>query len=279
MTTRRLHRYCARPPYAHLVLPVILSLFMILIVAVAQTGQTVFFYSSETNINNFSSLKVEFDTYLRKYGVFQFQPFSDRETFEQFASGDPAGVYLVSSWHYKSLREKIPIRPVLVGVSRGRSTQRRVLTSDAALGGLADLKGKTIASSGSELYTRDLLAEMLGDETLLKTVHILAVPKDIDALLAVGFKMADAALTTENSLVKLSGLNPVHHAALKVVATSEETLLPIVATREGSGATVEALLGFLEEMGIRHEGSQRLKMLGLDRWKRLGPVEERILNR
>jgi len=48
---------------------------------------TVYFYSSETNINNFKSLKMEFDKYLSRFGTYEFQPFSNREDFGQHNRG------------------------------------------------------------------------------------------------------------------------------------------------------------------------------------------------
>ena len=37
---------------------------------------TIYFYNSETTINNFKSLKMEFDRYLGKFGPYAFQTFS-----------------------------------------------------------------------------------------------------------------------------------------------------------------------------------------------------------
>ena len=95
----------------------------------ASPKYTLYFYSSETNINNYSSLKAEFDLYLSTQGDYRFQPFCDRETFELFISDNQDGVFLLSSWHYQQLKERVPMEPVLVGLSKNRATQKRVLTT------------------------------------------------------------------------------------------------------------------------------------------------------
>ncbi|MGZ8245900.1 MAG: hypothetical protein ACXWT9_20065, partial [Methylomagnum sp.] len=87
--------------------------------AIAATDPTIFFYNPETSIDNFATLKTEFDTYLAGQGGYTFQPYSDRATFEQALSGKPEGVYLLSSWHYSQLNAKIPLEPVLVGTAKG----------------------------------------------------------------------------------------------------------------------------------------------------------------
>ena len=57
--------------------------FCVAIYTFAVSNATIYFYSTETNINNFKSLKMEFDRYLSKLGSFEFQPFIAKETFEK----------------------------------------------------------------------------------------------------------------------------------------------------------------------------------------------------
>jgi len=68
------------------------------------------FYSSETNINNFKSLKMEFDAYLSKFGSYEFQPFDNRENFEKHIREQKKFVILVSGWHYGKIRTDYGIR-------------------------------------------------------------------------------------------------------------------------------------------------------------------------
>lgn len=136
----------------------------------AASKQTIYFYNPETNINNFASLKISFDTYLAKFGNYQFQPFDEKETFESSLLQDNQSVYLLSSWHYQLLRDRLALQPVLVGVYKGRATQKKILAVRRDITDVSELSGKTVACSGSKQYTENLLAEMLGGKakTFLK---------------------------------------------------------------------------------------------------------------
>ncbi len=250
--------------------------------AFSNSKYTIYFYNPEININNFASLKSEFDKYLSGYGPFQFQPFSDRETFEKFIVGKNDGIFLLSSWHYRYLKEKCPIESVFVGVSKGKSTHRKILLTKKGITSIDLLKDNTVASSGSEDYTKNLLQQMLGKggNSIVDSLNILTVPKDIDALMAVGFGMANCALATENSFAKLMAINPKQYEMqrqLAVSAVSKETLLQIVAAPKQSDENIGLLLTLIETMGRVPEGRKNLKMIGLDGWKKLGEAERILL--
>jgi hypothetical protein len=253
--------------------------------AYADTKYTIYFYNPETNINNYALLKREFDNYLLNYGSFKFQPFSDRKTFEKFIAGKNDGVFLLSSWHYQNLVRKLPIESVLVGVLEGKSMHRKILSMKeryiTSIDSLEDiinidsLEGKVVASSGSEDYTRNILVQMLGEgkKDIVDSLKILTVPKDIDALMAVVFEMANLALTTEQGLTKLMTINLKQYRKLIPLVTSKEVLLPIIATPKQPDERVNLLLTVIEEMGTSLEGRKKLKILGIDGWKRLSKAE------
>jgi ABC-type amino acid transport substrate-binding protein len=247
--------------------------------AFANSRYTIYFYNPEININNFASLKSEFDKYLSDYGPFQFQPFSDRETFEKLIVGKNDGIFLLSSWHYRDLKRKFPIESVLVGVSGGKSTHRKILLTREDITSIDLLKGNTVASSGSEDYTNNILMQMLGENAkdIVDSLKILTVPKDIDALMAVGFGMANFALTTENSFAKLMTINPKQYEMQRQLAVSEEKLLPIVAVPKQPDDNIGLLLAIIEKMGMIPEGRKNLRMIGLDGWKKLDVAEMGLL--
>jgi hypothetical protein len=249
----------------------------------ANNTYTIYFYNPETNINNFASLKIEFDKYLSSYGSFQFQPFSDRESFEKFIAGRSDGVFLMSSWHFRQLKAKFPIdmEAKLVGVSKGKSTHEKILTTKNNIINIDLLKGKIVASSGDEDYTKNILIQMQGEEkrNVVNSMKILTVPKDIDALMAVGYGMADSALTTENSLRKLAAINPKQYGFLMSLSKSEEILLPIIAAPTQSDEKMRLLIAIIEEMGATLDGKRKLKMLGVDGWKKVEELERMSLER
>ncbi len=253
--------------------------FLFLVESFAST-YTIYFYNPETNINNFVLLKNEFDKYLSDYGQFTFQPFSDRNTFEKFVSKKRDGIFLLSSWHYQDLKDKIPIEPIFVGISKGKPTQRKILFVKENITDIDSLRGKSIASSGSEEYTKNLLLQMLGEEkkNIVNSLKILTVPKDIDALMAFGFGMANAALTTEHTKAKLLTINPKLCEMLRELA-STETYLQIVAAPKQFNEDIQQLLLLVEKMTSSMDGRKKLKMISLDGWKEVSRAEREYLEK
>lgn len=241
-------------------------------------NHTIYFYNPETNINNFASLKIAFDTYLSRFGRYRLQPFSEKEAFESSFSENDRSVYLLSSWHYQLLSKRLPLQPMLVGVYKGRATQKKILAVRRDITDLTELSGKTVACSGSKQYTENLLAEMLGEEgkDILKTIKLILVPKDIDALMAVSFGMATGALSAERSFENLEKINRKQYQLLKPLLTSRQHFLTLVALPTSSNGH-EELLDVLKKMGINPEGETRLRMLGLDGWRELSEQEKRLL--
>lgn len=253
-TTLMLALVCAGPPQA-LALP-----------------YTVFFYNPETSVDNFAVLKTEFDTFLGNQGNYNFQPFNDRATFEKTLQDKPAGVYLLSSWHYALLNEKIPLNPILVGMTKGEVAQRKTLASKPGMEA-ETLKDATVAGAGTEDYLRTLLKKMLGNEALVNSFKLLTVPKDIDALMAVGFGMAQAAISSEASLNKLAIINAKQYSQLKPLATSEKNLLLIAAIPRQTRPEDIPLVKIIESMVQQPGGEKNLKLLGLDGWKRVDSLD------
>jgi hypothetical protein len=240
----------------------------------AATGETIFFYNPETSVDNFATLKTEFDTYLAGQGGYTFQPFSDRATFENMLLGRPQGLFLLSSWHYSQLSAKIPLEPVLVGMAKGEFLQRKVLTTrDAA--DPEGLRGATVAGAGTEDYLRNLLRQMLGpdSEALVNSMKLLTVPKDLDALLAVGFGMAKAAVSSEGSLSKLAMVNPMQKAQLKTLAASDKSFLLVAAVPKQAQTQEALLIKAVESMPKQPAGEKNLRLLGLDGWKRFDTLD------
>ena len=105
--------------------------------------------------------------------------------------------------------------------------------------------------------------------------NLLPVPKDIDALMAVGFGAAQAAVATESGLDRLARTNSRQHDALTQLAKGSERLLPIVVAPAHPDSASQALLKVLAGMGADGQGQQRLRLLGLDA---LAPIADAYLN-
>ena len=264
----------ARRQLALLVLCILCFLLLAFLPSFAKGAEkiTIYFYSSETNINNFKALKMEFDRYLSEFGPYQFQPFSDRETFEQQIKGKNNCLLVLSSWHYTNIQQEYKLTPVFVGSRDGKISQKSLLVSNGTVD-LTTIQGGRIASASSEPYSKSLLSHMLHNEALLLQLKILTVPKDIDALMSLGFGMAKAALTTDYSLNTLKTLNPALYKKMTILAESDETFLLILAIPEESIEDVQPLVKILQEMPATPNGKKNMRMLGLDDWHPLTPSD------
>jgi len=238
--------------------------------ASAQVGKTtIYFYSSETSINNFKSLKMEFDRYLSRLGPYEFQPFSERESFEKYVKDKNQCILLLSSWHYSKINKEYALTATLAGTRNGQKYQKRVLvTKDKSV------KTGRIASASSIEHTSSYLRSMLKGKETIDKIKILTVPKDIDALMSVGFGMSRMALTSGSALDELKKVNPTLHQKMKILAEGEESLLLIVAVPKGFSKEAEKIVAVFQNMAADPDGKEKLMMLGLDGWQPLGPSEK-----
>lgn len=231
---------------------------------------TYYLYNTETNINNFASLKMGFDIYLANHGGYLLQPFDLRENFEKAIKGEKGDIYLLSSWHLKELQQKkVPLEIALIATSKGNTTQRKVLSAKKDIVNFAMLKNTVVAAAGSEEYVHSILKKILGkeQEALLKDIKILIVPKDIDAVMAVGFGMATAAISAESGLDKLAMMSPNQFKELHSLGFSENDYLLIAATLKRPDQQEAQLLEALSKMSETDAGVENLKMLGIDGWR------------
>jgi hypothetical protein len=212
---------------------------------------------------------MEFDRYLIRFGPYELQPFSDRESFEEHIKGKDRYVLLLSSWHYSKIYKDNALSAALTGTRKGEKYQRRILVAKDE-----SVKAGRIASASSIQHTNSYLKKMLKGKYELVATPILTVPKDIDALMSVGFGMARLALTTRNALDELQTINPMLYQKMKVLAEGEESLLLIVAVPERFSKDAQPLVAAIKNMTSDPEGREKLGMLGLDGWQALDPSDK-----
>ncbi len=238
---------------------------------------TVYFYSSETNINNLNLLKTEFDRYFSGFGAYEFQPVKKKDEFEKYLSNKTKSLFLLSSWHYSNIYKKNFLRPVLVGLRDGQKYQKRILVGKGKSAGAEDAKTAVIASATSIVHTKGILSEIFKNEDAAAGADILTVPKDIDALMSVSLGMAQYALTTENSLETLKKVHPQLYKDMKIVAEGKNALLLIMAFSDRDmkeDKDILKLVEIIQNMPSTPEGKDKIKMFGLDGWQRIDSPDD-----
>ena len=260
------------------VLKIVVAVLGLLAHATSPAGE-IRYFDAGSSANNLASLRSQFDGYLSSRGAYSFHAYSSLNEFEQTIPGGTSDILMMSSWHFRRLRADRPLEAILVGVNRNQTINRKILCMrrDAQL--LTMLPGRPIAGAGSEDFMRRLLQDMVGKahRQSIDAARMLIVPKDLDALMAVGYGMATAAFVSEKSLDQLQRINPTLAGQLTAVARSEEILRLIVAARGGYDAGVSKFLDVVTEMQGTPEGERGLQLLGLDGWKRLSETEQKAL--
>ena len=236
-------------------------------VSVAPDKVIIYFYSSETNINNFKSLKMGFDKYLADYGAYEFQPFEDRETFERHIKDKDKCILLLSSWHYSNISKEYSLKLALAGMRNGKKYQQRILVARSTIRDMEAIVSGRIASASSIQHTKSVLMGMYKEKDSSEKLKILTVPKDIDALMSVGFGMSKAALTTRNAFEELKLVNPTLHKKMKILAEGRESLLLILAVPETFAEHAVQPVNVIKSMAMNPDGKKKIRMLGLDGWQ------------
>lgn len=237
----------------------------------------VYFYSSETNINNLNLLKTEFDSYFSAFGPYEFQPVKKKDEFEKYLADKTKNLFLLSSWHYNNIQQAYFLRPVLVGLREGQKYQKRILVGKGESASAEDAKTSVIASATSIAHTKGILGEIFKNEDAAAGADILTVPKDIDALMSVSLGMSQYALTTENSLETLKNVHPQLYKDMKIVAEGKNSLLLIMAFPDRDmkeDKDILKLIEIIQNMPSTPEGKNKIKMFGLDGWQRIDSPDD-----
>ncbi|MFH2067739.1 MAG: PhnD/SsuA/transferrin family substrate-binding protein [Pseudomonadota bacterium] len=268
--------------YKHLIVSVMLTAFSLLwfstTVFSGEEKTFIYFHSSETSINNFKSLKMEFDRYLSRFGPYELQPVKERPEFEKQIAHSQNCLILLSSWHYKRIGSTFQGKPVLIGIRNGKNTQKRLLVADKDFPDLAS-SAVNIASASSIQHTQSVMRDLFDEKKLnVDALRILTVPKDIDAIMAVGFGISGAALITEYSYDRLKLLTPVLYEKLKILATGPEFHLMILAARSTCIEKNRPLIQIIKQMPDTPLGQKQIHMLGLDSFQDATNSDVKILN-
>jgi len=155
----------------------------------------------------------------------------------------------------------------------GKNYQKRILVTTPKFANLNSVKAGSVASASNIQHSRSELSAMFKDKESAESVRILPVPKDVDALMSVGFDMARAALITENALNDLKMLDPLLYEKMKVLSEGKASLLLIMAVPEDSEKDIEQIVEIIKNMPDDPDGKNIIKMLDLDGWKSVNSSE------
>ena len=160
------------------------------------------------------------------------------------------------------------LQPLARPMRDGRVFDRRALVASSKASSPTDIAGGSIAA------TVPAGGRGSGSETLARfrrehpDVRVIPVPKDIDALLAVGFGQVDGAFVSMTQFEMLAGVNPALTSSLHEIGYSIATPFPAVyATQYADAEVIENLRNALAGGSGTESGQKIVRLLGYDGWQ------------
>ncbi len=232
--------------------------YLILFILLLSSGlfadsKKIYFYTTEANVNDFKSLKVTFDQYLSQYGDYDFQPFNKKEIFEQFLKNQDI-IVILSSWHYKQIAKKYDLEAKLVALKKESMTDTKIIVGKKGL----QFDG-TITTTYSQDYSRKLIDTLIQNNNL----NILNVPKEIDALMSVGFGLSKFALVSKDSFELLKNVNGFLAKQMIIYKESKPNFRMLIASKLKNQYSKECI-NLFKSMNSDLYGKKILNLLGID---------------
>jgi len=232
-------------------------------------------YTPDLNPGNLGVLSAAVSRYLAQCHVdVAFQAFARYEDFiAELRTRRPD--FLSAPGWVEAEPASAPLTSLARPLRDGRAFFRKALLVNSEIKRAADLKSASIAMAAhgsSEDILRDVLATLRVE---YDSVRVMPVPKDVDALLALGFGQVDAALVSVGQLERLTSVNP--HAAqhIQVLALSEEVPFPLIySTKNANRELVTAMVDGLAGIGNSETGTTVLNLLGYDGLEILTPTAQ-----
>jgi ABC-type phosphate/phosphonate transport system substrate-binding protein len=236
----------------------------------AEKATIIFFYNPDASLKDISILKARVSNYFKKTNTnIDFQPFIKFDAMEQQIEAKKPPFLIISSWYYHLLAQKYPLVPLLIPQKDGRISYKKILVTLEDIRDLKELNGKTLAVTPLGENTVELLATNFFKESLIdiRSMKVITVPKDLDALLAVSYKRVNAAIVVPENIDVLKAANPTVKK-LKTIYTSPEILHPplVVLKDYASIEEIETIRSIFLAMLESADGKEVLNLLNYDGW-------------
>jgi hypothetical protein len=237
--------------------------------ASAVAARQVLLYDPDANLSDIVEIAAAFSRYLQRTGEnWTFQAVQQRDAFEALLK-QPSSEYAIVSAAYLRASSEFNMTPLLVPSHRGDVYYRKQLVTSKKVEARS-LSGRNIAVSGAgderSAETQAVLAELARagvDKPLL-----VSLPKDIDALMALYFGQADAALVVPNSIEVMRRITPKAVASLEVLHETHKMLRsPLCAVGKNSASRQkEFLVQYLQGMAADPDGKEIMRRMAFDAW-------------
>jgi|GEM_PF-1885982 len=196
-----------------------------------------------------------------------FQAFARYDDFSRQVVDFPPAFLIAPGW-FPSLAANdigLSLQPIATPLRHHRTTYRKALVTRSDVNSIADLARGSIAAAVHSLGPGS-------EQAVLDAVHldrgsakVIAVPKDVDGLLALSFGQVDAALVTAQQYELLASSTPDAAAKLQVLAFSAPIPLPgVFAGAQTSAEDRLRMAAALAKFTDSEAGREVLALLGYD---------------
>lgn len=174
-------------------------------------------YLDKNNNKNVENFKNNFTKYLKKYSKYDFHIFSDKNELLKYINTRES-ILILSSIDYQHILRKKKLDLKFVAQKYGSIKDTRVLVGKKN----KSLMGVVTSSYSSQV--KELRKYMQNN-----SMSTLMVPKEIDALMSVGFDISDFAIISKDTFVYLQSKNDFLVKDLKIYKSVKSTYRTIVA--------------------------------------------------
>lgn len=249
----------------------------ILTVEPRRPGALLYFFSPDWRPTDLGKLTGAVEHALASGGLeVSFQAFTRYEDFERQIIAQPPVFLIAPAWLEGSAAAALGLDLTVVArpIRQGKSTYRKALMTRANVDSIDDLARGSIAATLHSMGSGDP-ASLLGVFHLApESAKVVAVPKDVDALLALSFGQVDAALVTSEQYEVLAATNPAEAERLRVLAFSPEVKLPpVFASSSADPQLRDRLRDLMVRLPELTGGAGVLGMLGFDQFVPELPAE------
>ena len=232
------------------------------------TGKTSKFLFFDPGANQFDiqALSGAFSRFLEHVDAdISFQVVRDANALNTMLHDSQVQFVMVNSEFVRTYGDGLA--PLMVPTVGGDAYYRKLLI-DTGKTLNKNLRGKGVAASwvaGNRDSSR-VTAELASIG--VAGARLIAVPKDIDALLALSFGQVDAALVTPSSVEVLRQVNPQVASSFRVIAETKKILRSPVCVVGGrpSSQQVASMVKALTTMSSQSDGRDLMRRLAFDGW-------------
>jgi ABC-type amino acid transport substrate-binding protein len=242
--------------------------------------KTLYFYSPEFGPGNLSVLTEAADAFFSDSGVeVGFQPFARLEDFRREIEARPPTFIIAPEW--VTTHECIAPRltAIVQPVAGGETSGRRALMADHSIDSAKQIANGSVAAAVADFGTDREDVSMGRFRADHPSVNVIPVPKDIDALLAVGFGQVDAAFVSLAQFQMLERINPNLTAKLHEIGYSQESQFPrLYSTARANDADIAEIAETFAKIREIGAGRRMFSILGFDDARVLTGKDRSIIN-